>query len=218
MDAVKRLPRRLLVRLKDVVVIRLAVFLIRALTATLRFEIVDEGGIIANPPKEPLLYAFWHNRLLLIAPIFRHLFPHRPVVALISRSRDGELITRIVAHFRIGTARGSTSRKGGIAIRELLRRVEAGCDAAITPDGPRGPRYRVKQGIVQAAQLSGASIVPLTYHLGWKKELRSWDRFQVPLPFSTCRVIWGAPIRIPAELTPEEVEAWCVKVGERLGV
>jgi len=115
------------------------------------------------------------------------------------------------------TARGSTSKKGGIAVRELLRRIEAGSDAAFTPDGPRGPRYRVKPGVIQAAQLSGAAIVPVTYHLGWKKELRSWDRFQVPLPFSTCRLVWGKPLHVPSELSPEEIEAWCARLAEKLG-
>ena len=213
MDAVKRLLRRL----RNVVAIRLAAFLIRTLTATLRFEVVDEGGIIANPPREPLLFAFWHNRLLILAPAYRHLFPGRRLSALISRSRDGEIITRIIARFGIDTARGSTSKKGVVATLGLLRQIEAGSDAAITPDGPRGPRYRVKPGVIQTAQLSGAAIVPVTYTLGWKKELRSWDRFQIPLPFSTCRLVWGAPLRVPADLPPEEIETWCAKLAEKLG-
>ncbi|SDU25357.1 hypothetical protein SAMN05444156_2877 [Verrucomicrobium sp. GAS474] len=209
--------KRLLTALLQAAIVRLAAFLIRLLSASLRFEVVDQGGVIAHPPQGPLIYAFWHNRLLLIPPIYRHFFPKRPAVVLASRSKDGELISRIVGRFNVGTARGSTSKKGGLGIRAFLRYIAEGHDAAITPDGPRGPRYRVKPGVVTAAQLSGAAIVPITYTLGWKKEIRSWDRFQIPLPFSTCRIVWGTPLHVPPELTPEEIEAWCLKVGEALG-
>jgi len=195
----------------------LASMVLRLLIATIRFEIVDEGGIIARPPKGPMLFAGWHNRLLIIGPLYRTLFPGRPISVLISGSRDGEYLTRILAHFQIGTARGSTSKKGGSAIRELLRRIADGQDSGITPDGPRGPRYVVKPGLIQAASLSGAPIVPLSYVLGWKKELRSWDRFQIPLPFSTCRFVWGTPIPIPPDLTDEEVDAWCLRIADKLG-
>ena len=204
-------------RLRDGIALRVVEYLLRGLIATLRFEIIDEGGIIAHPPSGPLLFTAWHNRLLILGPVYRHLFPGRPICVLVSQSRDGELLTRILARFGIQTARGSTSKQGSGAIREVLRRIKAGNDSGITPDGPRGPRGIVKPGIVQAARISGAPIVTLAYTLGWKKELRSWDRFQIPLPFSTCRFVWGAPIPIPADVTPAEIDAWCLHIAEKLG-
>ena len=199
------------------VAVHLASYILRLLIASPRFEIVDEGGLLANPPKGAVIYAGWHNRLLILGPLYRHLYPKRPICVLISASRDGEILTRILALFGIGTARGSTSKKGGGALREVLRHLRDGDDSGITPDGPRGPRYLVKPGIIQVASLSGAPIVPLSYTLGWKKELRSWDRFQIPLPFSTCRFTWGTPIPIPASLTTEETDAWCLALAAKLG-
>ena len=137
---------------------------------------------------------------------------------MISRSRDGEIISRILRHFRIEAARGSSSKKGNLAAREVIRKVtEEGCDVALTPDGPRGPRYRVQPGIVQIAQLTGRPILPVSYEFGWRKELRSWDRMPVPYPFSRCRIVLKPMIHVPAELTPEEFAEYCRKIGEELG-
>lgn len=204
--------------LKRRVIPWVAATILRLFAATFRIEIVDHDGVIARPPEGPMLFAFWHNRLLFMALFYRKYFPKRPGVAMISRSRDGEIITRILKHFQVGSARGSSSKKGNLAAREVIRKVtEEGCDVAMTPDGPRGPRYRVQPGIVQIAQLTGRPILPVTYHFGWRKELGSWDRMQVPYPFSACRIVLKPLIYVPAELSQEEFADYCLKVGEALG-
>jgi len=204
--------------LKQQVIPWVAATVLRLFAATFRIEMVDPEGVIAQPPEGPMIFAFWHNRLLFMGHFYRRYFPGRSGVAMISRSRDGEIISRILRHFRIEAARGSSSKKGNLAAREVIRKVtEEGCDVALTPDGPRGPRYRVQPGIVQIAQLTGRPILPVSYEFGWRKELRSWDRMPVPYPFSRCRIVLKPMIHVPAELTPEEFAEYCRKIGEELG-
>jgi lysophospholipid acyltransferase (LPLAT)-like uncharacterized protein len=84
--------------------------------------------------------------------------------------------------------------------------AERGWDLAITPDGPRGPRYEAQDGVIATAQLTGLSILPVSYHLNWKIRLKSWDRFQIPLPFARCNVVFGNPIAVPRDISDEERE------------
>ena len=97
--------------------------------------------------------------------------------------------------------RGSSSRRGAQALRELVSWGERGYDLAITPDGPRGPSYNVQEGVIATAQLTGLVIVPAAYHLNWKVRLKSWDRFQFPLPFACCEVTTGPVMRVPRDAT-----------------
>jgi len=83
---------------------------------------------------------------------------------------------------------------------------QAGYDLAITPDGPRGPCYQVQEGVISTAQLTGLPIVPVSYHLNWKVRARSWDRFQIPLPFARCQVSIGKPIRVPRDASDADRE------------
>jgi len=152
---------------------------------------------------KPLIVAFWHGRLLMI-PALR--VRERQAVVLISRHRDGALIASAMPHFGIGTIRGSSTRGGDAALRQLLRCIRKGDIACITPDGPRGPRMRASDGIVHLARLSGAAIVPVTYSVSRRRVLKSWDRFIVALPFSRGVFCWGDPIRIPRDCDKAGVE------------
>jgi lysophospholipid acyltransferase (LPLAT)-like uncharacterized protein len=102
--------------------------------------------------------------------------------------------------------RGSSSRRGPQALLELTGWAERGYDLAITPDGPRGPRYVVQEGVMALAQVTGFPIIPASYYLGRKVQAKSWDRFQIPLPFSVCEVMIGKPVRVPREASDEERE------------
>jgi hypothetical protein len=126
---------------------------------------------------------------------------------MVSASRDGGLLARILELFRVHPVRGSSSRRGPQALRELTTLAESGSDLAITPDGPRGPCYVVQDGVIALAQLTGLPIVPISFHLAWKHQARSWDRFQIPFPFSRCDVRAGAPLRIPRQTSDTEREA-----------
>ena len=173
----------------------LASWLLRALFRTLRpifiqrdFEnqVMDTG--------QPVLLAIWHGRLLY----FIHLYRNQTATALVSRSKDGELISKVMDHFGLHATRGSSSRGGREGLRQLIQRVRQGYHGAFTPDGPRGPRYHVKVGLLSAAQKTGAPILPAVYNAQWKRVLRSWDRFIVPFPFSRIVVVYGKPIYVPA--------------------
>jgi hypothetical protein len=165
---------------------------------------IDEiNGEVREPflkdgDEEPVIVAFWHSRLLMM-PLLRR---RRGVTILISRHRDGELIDRAIKFFPIDSVRGSTTRGGARALRELVRALEGGSHVAVTPDGPRGPRNRVQPGVIRLASKTGRAIVPVTFNASRKKVFNSWDRFLLPYPFSRGVFVWGEPIWV----VPEENE------------
>jgi lysophospholipid acyltransferase (LPLAT)-like uncharacterized protein len=126
------------------------------------------------------------------------------MAAIVSASKDGGLLAAILECFKVQPVRGSTSRRGPQALLELTTWAERGYDLAITPDGPRGPCYDVQDGVMSLAQITGLPIMPFSWFLRWKLRLNSWDRFQIPLPFSYCEMNVGRPIRVPREATDEE--------------
>jgi lysophospholipid acyltransferase (LPLAT)-like uncharacterized protein len=177
---------------------------------TLRYEIDDRADIVGRPVTENYIGALWHNRLLVLPLILRRFFPQRHGAALISASRDGDLLADAVRRFGYDVVRGSSSRLGASAILQLTQVLAAGGDVVITPDGPRGPAYELGPGIIFLAQKSGAPVVPinLEYSRCWR--LGSWDRFIVPRPFAKVRVLINGPHNVKSTTTPEEFE------GERL--
>ncbi len=194
---------------------RLGSLLLRLHFRTLRFRFIDRAGVLTHPPAEPLLWAFWHNRLLISAYMFERFFPRRRGAAMASQSKDGEIISAIISAFGLRPIRGSSSRGGGRALIEMKRAYEDGFDVAITPDGPRGPVYHVNPGIVKLAQLTGGKIFPMhiEYSRCWR--LRSWDGFMIPKPFATVTITYEALHPVPATTTEEEFEAERMKL-ERL--
>ena len=184
-------------RLTDYLMLRivppLGAGLIRLVKMTMRIETIARPRweeIDGDP--EGIICAFWHNRLLLMPYASRG----RKAAALISRHRDGELISRTVTHFGFSSVRGSSSRGGGRALRRMLGFLRSGFDIGITPDGPRGPRYRAQPGAIYLARLSGRPIYPVTFAADRFRSFNSWDRFQVPRLFSRGVVIWGEPMRV----------------------
>lgn len=163
---------------------------------TLRFQIDDRAGVIGQPPNERYIGALWHNRLLLLPFVIKRYLPERRGAALISPSRDGALLADLVERFGFEVVRGSSSRKGASAIRQLGEVIAGGQDVVITPDGPRGPAYKLGQGIVFLAQQSGAAVVPINMEYSSCWRLKSWDRFILPKPFAKVRVIFGPPHRV----------------------
>jgi lysophospholipid acyltransferase (LPLAT)-like uncharacterized protein len=181
---------------------------IRAVTMTVRFRLDDRSRPFNGAPGGKFIFAVWHNRLALCLMLYRRYAvrsePDRRMAAIVSASRDGGMLARILEHFNVEPVRGSSSRRGGQALREMVSCAEHGCDLGITPDGPRGPCYQVQEGVISTAQLTGLPIVPASYHLNWKIRLKSWDRFQVPLPFSRCVVTIGRIMRVPRRTTDAE--------------
>jgi lysophospholipid acyltransferase (LPLAT)-like uncharacterized protein len=140
------------------------------------------------------IIAFWHNRILGTTYNYFRLFGDKQIVALISRSRDGEYATRIQEVFGTIPVRGSSNRVNVDAVKKIVREIKAGKNCAITPDGPRGPRYSVQNGALVIATLANAPIIPVCYDCTKKRVLNSWDQFIVPLPFGKMVFVFGNPI------------------------
>ena len=148
----------------------------------------------------PLIYAVWHGRILIVPWLnarLRRREGARAVRVLASRSRDGELVAGFVRRFGMDVVRGSSSRGGLAAVRELARAVRAGEDVAVVPDGPRGPREQLQAGLVVLAAVTGAPVVPLGFAARPARRLASWDRFLVPWPFARAAVVFGKPATVP---------------------
>ncbi len=174
------------------------VFLVeRLLTATLRCRWNDSSGLEGPLATTPVIFCLWHNRLAISMVVHRR-YP-RKLAALVSASRDGALLAAVLARFGVQQVRGSSSRRGPQALLELTSRAETGYDLAVTPDGPRGPRYVVQNGVIALAQVTGSPIIPVTCNTRWKLRIKSWDQFQIPLPFARCEVILKAPIFVPRQ-------------------
>jgi len=193
---------------------------VTAVTCTIRFRVHDPHGFLKRKGFGPAIYCVWHNRLALCMELYflfvRPLFPMPGLAGLVSASKDGALLAAIFERFAVQPVRGSSSRRGAQALLELSTWAERGYDLAITPDGPRGPCYRVADGAVALAQITGRPLVPASYQLNWKITLKSWDRFQIPLPFARCDVHIGPVIEVPRELTAEAREGFRQRLENEL--
>jgi hypothetical protein len=181
-------------------VVRVAGFffwaLIAAIGRTVRWVAVDTESIDAiHRAGQPFVGAFWHNRVVLATWFWRH----RGIVVMTSQSFDGEYIARFIQRFGFGAARGSSRRGGQAALRLMAECLAHGMDAAFTIDGPTGPRYVAKRGAVQLAAISRKPIVPVGVAAERYWEVSSWDRFQVPRPFTRAVMLAGSPIRVDGE-------------------
>ena len=174
---------------------------------TLRYKIEDRAGVVGKVTAQNYIASLWHNRLLIFPFVLRRFFPDRHGAALISASRDGELLADAIKRFGYDVVRGSSSRLGASAILQLSQTLASGRDVVITPDGPRGPAYELGQGIVFLAQKSGASVVPVNIEHSCCWRLKSWDRFILPRPFAKVHVIIGSPHHVELSDTPEQFEA-----------
>jgi hypothetical protein len=187
--------------------IALGFWLLQIWARTLRYEVDDRASVVNKPVTENYIAALWHNRLLLISFALKRFLPQRPGAGLISASRDGDLIADLTQRFGFTVVRGSSSRLGASALRELENVLASGRDVLITPDGPRGPAYELGPGIVFLAQKTGAAVVPINMEFSSCWRVNSWDGFILPRPFSKARVILGAPHRVKPTVTREEFEA-----------
>ncbi|HWT65523.1 MAG TPA: lysophospholipid acyltransferase family protein [Terracidiphilus sp.] len=192
-------------RLVLAVVPRLVWALFSIIGRTWRFEIIAEDGVtpvLFGQKPGPEIYCFWHQCVLPCTVYFRC----SKAVILISRSFDGELITRTLRMFGYDAVRGSSSRSGREGLLGLKHVIETGQTAIFTADGPRGPIYQTKMGPIKLAQLTGAPIG--AFHLepehAWV--MKSWDRFLVPKPFTRICVSWAQWTHVEHEATTEDFE------------
>ncbi len=202
------------VRLKHRVAARLAHALTKALGATWRLKVHDASGIGSlNKPLPPVIWIFWHNRVL-VAPIAWHkCCPHRWGAVLTSASNDGAFLAETMRLFGAHAVRGSSSKRGGAALLELEEVLKRGGDVVITPDGPRGPRYSMSAGAARLALKSGAAVQPLRIEPEGCWRLSTWDGFAIPKPFTAVRVEF-APL-VVAE-PGEDPESLSCRLAESL--
>jgi len=184
------------VRVPDPIVLGVApaagALALRMLGRTLRVTRDERAVRDLWASRTPLIYATWHSGILLLP----WLYAHRHFRVLTSRSRDGELVARLVRRFGLDAIRGSSSRGGTDALRGLIRSLREGWDVVVVPDGPRGPREVVKPGVVALAAASGAPIAPVAVGASREWRLSSWDRFRIPRPGARLVVAFGEPVRV----------------------
>lgn len=164
---------------------------------------------------QPYIAAFWHGRLLMIP-----MLPCRmdPVHVLISGHGDGRLIAQVMDHIGVFTVEGSSSRGGARALIEMIRLIRDGRNVAITPDGPRGPRMQASAGAIALAKKTGAPILPCTFSTRWGKNIKSWDRFLVPWPFTRGIYRMGEPIYVVETSDENEEENARLALEQSLNV
>lgn len=194
-------------RLKDRIAIRIAdiafYLLIRVIGRTIRYE--TEGWenfeSIQEAGKLPI-YAFWHDRIFASTYFFRD----RGIAVITSQSKDGEYIARFIQKLGYGAIRGSSTRGGVGALVEMIKAMRSGLPAGFTVDGPKGPRYAAKPGPVMLAKKTGNPIMPFIVECRRYFTIGSWDRMQIPVPFTKARVIIGTPIYVDPRADDGEIE------------
>ena len=184
--------------------------LLKLLTLTLRVKWKDEAGFYDPRRRAPLILCIWHNRLLG-GVLGDHKAGKRrpvPISVLTSASKDGGWLAAIARRFRMGAVRGSSSRRGAAALLELTRQLGEGGDIAVTPDGPRGPNYKIAPGLIYLAQRTGTRIVPVDIQIShfWKIG-KKWDALWIPKPFAKVTLTYRPPLEVPQDATDLEAEA-----------
>ncbi len=178
-------------------------YALRALFRTLRVEKMGQLVLpTSGQQRTPVVFVFWHGRLLPLIHIHRH----QGTVVLVSEHRDGDYIAGLIHHFGFGAVRGSSTRGGVRGLKGLIRAARTGRDLAITPDGPRGPNREFKLGALTVARMTGLPLVPVGVGISSAWRIRSWDGFLVPKPFSTVRVAYGPPTLVPRNADQVEID------------
>lgn len=164
----------------------------------------------------PCIFSLWHNRMIGGTAAAKPWLAFRSAVVLTSASKDGALLATAMESFELGAVRGSSSRRGAAALIQLKRVLAKGQHVCITPDGPKGPRYEVQPGLVKLASVSQVPIIPflVSYEKYWEAD--SWDRFQIPKPFSKVKVTFGEAIEVLPKQTEEELEIVRKKVEQAM--
>lgn len=186
----------------------IAAQLIRLLARTYRFEVIaDEEGLDPSQTlAAPSIFSMWHDQI--IPPLARHGLTRPKAAALVSRHQDGSYLAEFMSCYGIMPVRGSTSRGGDQAARELLQ-VPSSIPIFITPDGPRGPHHELKTGVIFLASRSGRCVVPVISTAPRAWYLRgSWTGLLVPKPFATVYFRVGTPLNVPANATREELDQY----------
>ena len=157
-------------------------------------SVIDKGG--------KAIFVFWHGNMLI--PMMRHM--DDGIVVLVSEHGDGEILARMLKSLGHHLIRGSTTRGGARALKQMMKRFKSPGIISFTPDGPKGPYRVMKIGAVVLAHRTGVPIIPISAFTGKPRFLNSWDRFQLVKPFESCVLLYGKPITIEHQLSSEQLE------------
>ena len=161
---------------------------------------------------ERVIMAFWHGRMIMMPFAYRG----RRACVMNSQHRDGELISRALRPFGVEVVRGSSTRGWVGGMKGLLAAYRRGCDLVVVPDGPRGPRCRAKSGVIQLARVTAAPVYPISYGASRGVRLKSWDGLLIPLPFARVTYVVDEPIRVPRDVSADEMERLRAALERRL--
>lgn len=152
---------------------------------------------------KPFIAAIWHGRILMMPYCWA---TRKKGYMLVSKHRDGQLISSIIKKFGFQTIEASTNKGGEVGLRVILNVLGEGGYVGITPDGPRGPCMQASIGIVRVARMAGVPIIPVSFSVRQGKQLGTWDNFLLPWPFSSGVIVWGKPIEVSKDLDANDIE------------
>lgn len=167
----------------------------------------EEHYLEARCREKPIIFAFWHNQLGMMGFFYSALTGRDKISALVSRSRDGQVVSDFIEKFGYAPVRGSSSRGGPFALLQMTRKIKQGYDLVITPDGPRGPRHQAQVGVVTLASVTGSPILPVAYTCRSKKILKTWDRFIIPSPYNIGVLQVGSPLHVDHHADDSHLQA-----------
>lgn len=177
-------------------------FFITMVCATLRKRVIMRGAAADYVGKKQCIIALWHNRTFTPCYVYRYCIKNEvPMSMLTSASKDGALLETVVKNYGMRAVRGSSHRRGVAGFRDMLRELEDGCCMCITPDGPKGPRYKCHPGVIRLASVSGLPIMPICMDFSncWRIS-KAWDGFVIPKPFSRLTLLVKEPLFVPADI------------------
>lgn len=187
--------------------------IIKAIGRTIRLKIINEETYLnLKRDNKKLIYTTWHNRLFFIPYYIRD----KDIQILVSESRDGKYLSNTFRHLNFYPIEGSSTRGGFKAAVKMINILKKGFDGGITPDGPQGPKYFLKRGVIDIAQKTGHIILPITYGVSKKWQFTTWDNFIIPFPFSKGVLIYGQPFEVAKDLSAEKIEEERIKVEREL--
>lgn len=202
-------------RLGQIVAGKIVVYVCRFIFFSSRkhFHFVDPGtNPYSKTRSESFIYSVWHDSLMM--PVF--LGRHRNTSAIVSKNFDGGYVAEVLKGSRIGSIRGSSSKGGAAAVRQVLA-LEEDHHVVVTPDGPRGPAREMKSGVVFLAAKTGRPIVPTAFIVKRNLEFAGkWTTLSIPLPFTTIHAYTGAPLRIPAKISSEDLNFYTERLQEAM--
>ncbi|MDI6785360.1 MAG: lysophospholipid acyltransferase family protein [bacterium] len=186
---------------------------IRFINSTIRLKIINEEIYLELKKKnKKLIYTIWHNRLFYIPYYFRN----QDIHILVSESRDGNYLSNTLKQLKFYPIEGSSTRGGLKAAVRMIRMLKKGFDGGIAPDGPQGPKYYLKRGVIDIAQKTGHTILPVTYGVSKKWQLSAWDNFIIPFPFAKGVLVYGQPFEVSKDISSDQIEEVRLEIEQEL--